>query len=127
MFPRSLFLETPPRALAGLRTTLALASISLTHHDAVGLFPFSDDLQMLAKPQTGRGKVHVFAELLAGLEAGGVTQFEPAVRRFNSFGLRRGLVAVVSDFFDPNGIDSVVTRAQAGPPQTSSRSALSSR
>ena len=105
---RSLFLENPPRAAAGLRTTLALASISLNHHDSTGLFPFSNDLEILERPQSGRNRVHRFAERLATLEPGGVTDLGAALRRFNSFGLRRGLVAVVSDFFDPAGVGSVI-------------------
>ena len=105
---RSLFLEQPPRAIAGLRTTLALASISLNHHDTTGLFPFSDDCEVLARPQSGRGKLMLFADRLANLEVGGSTDLSAAVNRFNSFGLRRGLLAIVSDFFDPAGIDAVV-------------------
>ena len=105
---RSLFLETPPRALAGLRTTLALASISLNYHDATGLFPFSNDCRILARPQSGHGRVMIFAEQLAKLEPGGQTDIRAALKRFNRFGLRRGLLVVVSDFFDPAGIEAVV-------------------
>ena len=104
----SLFLEQPPRAIAGLRTTLALAAISLNHHDTTGIFPFSNDCEILARPQSGRGKVMHFAERLASVEPGASTDIAASVKRFNSFGLRRGLVAIVSDFFDPAGIDQVV-------------------
>lgn len=105
---RSLFLESPPRILAGLRTTLALASISLNHHDSTGLFPFSNDCTILARPQSGRGKVMLFADHLARLKPGGRTDIRAAVKRFNSFNLRRGLLAVISDFFDPAGLDAVI-------------------
>ncbi len=104
----SLFLEQPPRAIAGLRTTLALAAISLNHHDTTGLFPFSNDCEILARPQSGRGKVMHFADRLANVEPGSGTDIAAAIKRFNSFGLRRGLLAIVSDFFDPAGIDAVV-------------------
>lgn len=109
---RSLFLETPPRALAGLRTTLALASISLNHHDSTGLFPFSNDCEILTRPQSGYGKVMLFADRLARLEPGGETDIRAAIKRFNSFGLRRGLLVVVSDFFDPAGRNAVVEALQ---------------
>ena len=82
---RSLFLESPPRALAGLRTTLALASISLNHHDSTGLFPFSNDCEILARPQSGRGKVMLFADRLAHVEPGGQTDIRAAIKRFNSY------------------------------------------
>ena len=105
---RSLFLETPPRALACLRTTLALASISLNHHDTTGLFPFSNDCEVLAHPQSGYGKVMLFADRLAHLQPGGETDIRAAIKRFNSFGMRRGLLVVVSDFFDPAGSEAVI-------------------
>ena len=105
---RSMFLESPPRARAGLRTTLALASISLNHHDSTGLFPFSNDCEVLARPQNGHGRVMLFADRLASVQPGGQTDLRAAIKRFNSFGLRNGLLVVVSDFFDPGGIDAVV-------------------
>lgn len=105
---RSLFLESPPRAVAGLRTTLALASISLNHHDSTGLFPFSNDCEILARPQSGRGKVMLFADRLARLQPGGQTDLRAAIKRFNSYGLRSGLLVVVSDFFDPAGVEAVI-------------------
>jgi uncharacterized protein (DUF58 family) len=105
---RSLFFETPPRALACLRTTLALASISLNHHDTTGLFPFSNDCEVLAHPQSGHGKVMLFADRLAHLQPGGETDIRAAIKRFNSFGMRRGLLVVVSDFFDPAGSGAVI-------------------
>ena len=104
----SLFLETPPRAVAGLRTTLALAAIGLNHHDSTGLFPFSNDCEILAHPQSGRGKVMLFADRLAHLQPGGETDIRAAIKRFNSYGLRRGLLVVVSDFFDPAGSEAVI-------------------
>lgn len=105
---RSLFLEPAPRVIAGLRTTLALASISLNHHDSTGLFPFSNDCEILARPQSGRGKVMAFADRLTHLEPGGLTDIRAALERFSSFGLRRGLLAIVSDFFDPAGSEAIV-------------------
>lgn len=105
---RSLFLEVPPRILACLRTTLALASISLNHHDRTGLFPFSNDCQVLAHPQSGYGKVMLFADRLAHVEPGGQTDIGASIKRFNSFGMRRGLLVVVSDFFDPAGCEAVI-------------------
>ena len=109
---RSMFLETPPRAVAGLRTTLALASISLNHHDSAGLFPFSGDTMILAQPQSGRSRVMQFAERLVTVEPGGTTDIGASVRRFNSFNLRRGLLALVSDFFDPAGVEAVIDRSR---------------
>ena len=50
----------------------------------------------------------LFADRLAHLEPGGQTDIRAAIKRFNSFGLRRGLLVVVSDFFDPGGMEAVI-------------------
>lgn len=105
---RSAFLEEPPRARAGLRCALALAAISLGQHDSVGVFPFSDDLEVLVRPQAGKNRVLTFARQLATITPGGATDFAQAARRFGGMRLRRGLVVVVSDFFDPRGLPAVL-------------------
>lgn len=109
---RSAWLETPPRALAGLRASLALAAISLGQHDKVGIFPFDDDLRVLQRPTSGKNRILQFAQLCSELEPapepGGTTDLSRALARFQALGLREGLVCVVSDFFDPAGIERVV-------------------
>lgn len=104
----SLFLEDPPRVRAGLRVALALASIALGQHDRVGLFPFGADIETALRPQGGRGKVLRFAQVLANLEPRGETDFRRSFRRFGGYGFRQGLLVVVSDFFDPGGIDAIL-------------------
>lgn len=103
----SMFLEEPPRARAGLRSALALAAISLNQHDRVGIFPFAEDLRVEVRPRAGKRRIYSFADHLARLEPAGPTDFRRSMRRFSSLKLRRGLVAVISDFFDPAGIDAV--------------------
>tara|TARA_R110002126_G_scaffold15857_3_gene64399 strand:- start:13060 stop:13956 length:897 start_codon:yes stop_codon:yes gene_type:complete len=106
---KSAFHEDPPRALASLRCALALAAVGLNQHDAVGVFPFSDDLKVQVRPQSGRNRVMHFAKRLAEVEPGGGTDFARCVKRFGSLGLREGLVIVISDFFDPGGIEAITS------------------
>lgn len=103
----SMFLEQPPRARAGLRSALALAAISLNQHDRVGIFPFAQDLRVAVRPQAGKGRVFTFADHLARLGPAGETDFQRSMERFAGLGLRRGLVVVISDFFDPAGVEAV--------------------
>jgi uncharacterized protein (DUF58 family) len=105
---RSSYLEEEPRVRAGLRAALALASISLGQHDTVGVFPFSDDLSVLLRPQSGKGRLMHYAKRLAELEPGGATNFTQSLHRFGGLQLRQGLCVIISDFFDPAGIDEVV-------------------
>ncbi|MFT4542613.1 MAG: hypothetical protein ACI841_000551 [Planctomycetota bacterium] len=104
---RSAWMEDSPRVIPGLRASLALAAVSLGQHDSVGVFPFSDDLQVLQRPTSGKGRLMHFAKRLATLEAGGATDFAASMKRFRALGLREGLVVIVSDFFDPNGLDAI--------------------
>lgn len=105
---RSAWLEEPPRALAGLRASLALAAISLGQHDKVGIFPFDADLRVLQRPTSGKNRILQLAELCSRLEPGGATDLTRSLARFQALGLREGLVCIVSDFFDPAGIDAVI-------------------
>jgi uncharacterized protein (DUF58 family) len=104
----SAFLEDPPRVKAGLRCSLALAAVGLGQHDQVGVFPFSDDLSVLMRPQSGKGRVLSFANRLATLEPGGQTDLAKSLRKLGGMRLRQGLLVIVSDFFDPSGIDEVI-------------------
>lgn len=105
---RSAWIESPPRAHAALRTTLALASISLGQHDRVGVFPFDSDLRVLSRPQTGKGRILALADRLSSIEPGAGTDVARALATLSGMRLRDGLVCVVSDFFDPAGVEAVV-------------------
>jgi uncharacterized protein (DUF58 family) len=105
---RSMYLESPPRAIAGLRTALALASISLNQLDSVGLFPFSNDIGPQMRPRSGKRQLMTVANFLADLEPGGQTDFARSMKTFSTIRLRQGLVVIVSDFFDPSGLDSAL-------------------
>lgn len=105
---RSAWIEEPPRAHAALRSALALASVSLGQHDRVGVFPFDSDLRVLSRPQSGKGRILTLADQLSALQPGGGTDLARALSTFAGLRLREGLVCVVSDFFDPAGIDSVI-------------------
>jgi uncharacterized protein (DUF58 family) len=108
----SMFLAdgAPPSIVPALRTTLALATVGLNHHDSAGLFAFSDDLQVIFKPKAGHAQVMTFARQLARLAEQGnrvQTGLVSTLRRFSHLNLRRGLLVIVSDFFDPKGIEAI--------------------
>ncbi|MEC7584118.1 MAG: DUF58 domain-containing protein [Planctomycetota bacterium] len=109
----SMFAEDPPRALAGLRTSLALAAISLAQHDSVGLFPFHSKLDLVLKPTTGRTMLMTVARALAELVPGGQTDLAAAVRGLQALRLREGLVVIISDFFDPRGLEPMFAELSA--------------
>ena len=104
----SMVLEDPPRLRAGLRTAVALAAISLGQHDRVGVFPFADGLRDPIPPVSGTRRTIQIARRLAEIEPGGVTRTRAALETFARQPLRSGLAVVISDFFDPEGIEDVL-------------------
>lgn len=107
----SAWVEDPPRAVAGLRACLALAAVSLGQHDTVGVFPFSNDLEVLQRPTSGKGRLMQLAARMSTLAEPaaerGTTDLRQAMKRFRALGLREGLVVIASDFFDPGGLDAI--------------------
>lgn len=107
----SMFLEDPPRARAALRVSLALAAIALHQHDSVSLLPFGEELEVRVRATSGKNQVLRFAHHLAGLtreERRPGTDIRAALDKLRALPLRSGLVIIVSDFFDPAGLDAVL-------------------
>jgi uncharacterized protein (DUF58 family) len=104
----SMFFETPPRANVGRQMAAAMIAAALNQQDAPGLYPFGRDLLPGLRSVSGRTGLSKALNYLDDLSPAGPTHLEGAVRRFSSMRLRRGFVVVVSDFFDPDGIDTVV-------------------
>jgi len=68
--------------------------------DAAGLITFDDEIRNYIRPSTRQGQLH---RLMAGLEqaeARARTDFEKPMRYFQEFLKRRGIVLIVSDFWD---------------------------
>ncbi len=100
----------PPSVVVALRSALALATVGLNHHDSAGLFAFSDRLQVIFKPKSGQAQIMTFARHLARLAEPGPnpgTRLGSTLERLASLNLRRGLLVIISDFFDPGGIEAL--------------------
>ena len=68
--------------------------------DAAGLITFDDEIRNYIRPSTRQGQLH---RLLAGLEqaeARARTDFSKPMRYFQDFLQRRGMVRIVSDFWE---------------------------
>lgn len=104
----SMWTEDPPRAVPALKATLALAAISLQQHDRVGVYPFGEELRDQRRPKAGKGRVLALAAELSELGPAGGTDLAGALRSLRSLRLRPGLLTVVSDFFDPRGLDAAL-------------------
>ena len=103
----SMYFDDSARIVAGLRSALALASISLSQHDSVGIYSFTDRLTTLAKSRTGKHNLLPIARLLAELHEGTTTNLRTSFQSLSQQKLRQGLLIVISDFFDEEVIDNL--------------------
>jgi len=103
----SSFTGDSPRGRAGMRAALALGAVALGQHDSVGVFPFASDVRVALPPASGKSRVWTLANAMARIEVGGATDIEASLTKFGAMNLRRGLAVIVSDFFDPRGIEAL--------------------
>lgn len=91
------------------RIAAALAYISLANLDRVNIFAFSTRLEEELGFLRGKGQFHKVLEFLRRLpqSAGGEGSMQAALQTFTQRMKRRGLVFVLSDFFDPQAIPAL--------------------
>ena len=81
----------------------ALAYVGLAKLDRVSILPFSSELKSRLPPARGKGNIFKVFDFLSGLEPSGVTSLEASIEAFVHRTKRRGVVIVLSDFYDPAG------------------------
>lgn len=87
-----------------LQISAALAYISLSNLDRVAVVPFTERIVRPERSLRGKGQFFRILRQLSGLEVGGNTSLSEAVKDLVRARLRRGLVVVISDFYDAAGI-----------------------
>jgi len=80
-----------------VRLAAALGLILLRQRDATGLIAFDDAVRVTLPPKARAGQWHLLARTLQGLEPGGGTAAEGALRRVTGLLRRRGMVLFISD------------------------------
>ncbi len=104
----SMFFEEPPRANAAKQAAAVLIGAALSQHDRPALYPFGEALNQGFPAIPHAGALSATLERLAAIGPAGPTNLRAAMHRLNALRLRKGVVAVISDFFDPAGIDALV-------------------
>jgi uncharacterized protein (DUF58 family) len=103
---RSMGLGTPPKLAYAYQVTAALAYIALADLDRVAVTAFADDLFADFPLTRGKGRILTLLQFLDNLEPRGeATNLARACSSFVHRGLRRGLVVLVSDLYDPAGFE----------------------
>jgi uncharacterized protein (DUF58 family) len=85
------------------RLAASLAYVGLVRHDSIEIHGFASRLAQRMHSTGGRHRFPAVMDGIAGLQAGGSTDYLAMVREFIDVYSQRGLVMVISDFLDDNG------------------------
>lgn len=77
----------------------SLAYLASRQHDAVGVMVFDERVRDYRAPSSNSGKLQSVLHCIDSAEARTGTKFDRPFDKFREQGLRRGLVAVISDFY----------------------------
>ena len=112
-----------PKLHYAMKLCAALCYVGLANLDRVAVQPFATDLLERLPPARGKGRIFKVFEFLRGVDQGaslrsaprwaqpsgappdGLTRLGPCLTRFVQQTKRRGMVVVVSDFYDPSGYE----------------------
>jgi len=99
----------PPKLHYGMQLAAALAYVTLSNLDRVSIVPFGgEERRDPLPPARGKGRIFKVFEFLREVEATGRTDLREAAAALVHRHKRRGLVAVVSDLYDPDGVEAAL-------------------
>ena len=84
----------------GRYLTASLAYLASTQRDAIGLVVFDDDVRDYVHPSGRQGQLHRVLHSIGNASFGVRTHFEKPFLHCAQFLSRRGLVVVISDFYE---------------------------
>ncbi|MSQ81861.1 MAG: DUF58 domain-containing protein [Myxococcales bacterium] len=96
--------DTPTLLDRALQLSAALAYISLSNLDRVAVVPFGLGAEPPMRPVRGRGQFFSLLRALSAVQPSGKTAIRRALEDFIRYQPRKGLVVLISDFFDPEGL-----------------------
>lgn len=110
----SMGVGAPPKLRLALETAAALAYVALGNLDRVALYPVTNGLGTGLGVVRGKGQIHPILALLAAQRPDGRTDLRAAVTALVQRHRRRGVVVLLSDFYDPAGYEEALDRLRYG-------------
>jgi len=111
---RSMGFGTPTTKLEqAQRIACALGFVAMRGGDRVFAAAFGDTVNQGVGPLRGSGGLASLVRFLQGLEAGGASNLEDALKFTRATQRDRGLIVVLSDFLNVRGRDKLLTRISA--------------
>lgn len=110
----SMGLGTPVKLSLARAVAAALAYVALTNLDRVAVYAAGDGLGAGLGLVRGKAQIHPLLELLSALRPAGRTDLSAAVTGLVQRHRRRGVVVVISDYYDPVGCERGLDRLRYG-------------
>ena len=101
----SMLFGDPPKIEYAKRVAAALGYIGLTNLDRVGITTFAAGVQDSMAPRRGRDHFLGLLEFCERVSCSGETDFNRSLMEYSFRSRRAGLAIVISDLFDPQGIE----------------------
>lgn len=101
---RSMLFGQPDKFFYARQVAAAIAYIGMSNLDDANVVSFTRDVGKSAQRLRGKGKVKVLFPFLTELENGGETDMRRAMKRYVALERRRGVVVVISDLYDREGV-----------------------
>jgi uncharacterized protein (DUF58 family) len=90
------------------RLAATFAYVALLHLDAVAIAPFAQHMNKPLMMSGGRDRFWPVLQFLGGLSCAGKTDLFGAIKEFMGHFVSRGIVVVISDFYDEQGCERAV-------------------
>lgn len=94
-----------PKLHYAMQVGAALTYVGLANLDRVSIIPFADRLIDRLPPSRGKNRIFRVFDFLQKCAIGGKTELAECMKTFVAQNKRRGLVVVISDFYDPDGFE----------------------
>jgi uncharacterized protein (DUF58 family) len=105
---RSMSFGKPSKDLHAKKIAAALAYLGLANQDRVGISAFNRELVNPSIPQKGKTVFISLIDYLLGLDCDGETDLTQALSQYVSSGNTSGMVVIISDFFDSQGLEKAL-------------------
>ena len=105
---KSMEYGNPAKLLYAKQVAAALSYIGLTKQDKVGISAFASNIHETFRPTRGRAQIWRMLEFLGNLKADGQTSLAQTCRNFVLKNRMRGIVVLISDFFDEEGFEGAL-------------------
>ncbi len=100
---QSMSIGSPSKLSCAAKLAAALSYVAIDRRDAAGVATFDDGVRTFMSPAAGRGQLFRILDTLGSIATHGRSSMDDALLHYGAAVRGPGMVAVISDFFEPGG------------------------